>query len=179
MKDDAEDNAGVIAFPPLIGFGPLVVGLLLNWAFPLGFSPNGLQLRVSLPVIFIGVSPWILTVSLLQLVFSLSIIVLGILLMMWAGRTLRLNGTTVAVSKPTRVIVDGGPYRFSRNPIYLSGALIYVGIAVFFNALWAMLLLPVAFLGLQFGVIAREERYLKRKFGEEYLRYKRKVRQWL
>ena len=72
-----------------------------------------------------------------------------------------------------------GPFRYTRNPGYLSMAMIYAGIAARANALWAILVLPVALLVIQRGVIEREERYLERKFGEEYLRYKTTVRRWI
>jgi protein-S-isoprenylcysteine O-methyltransferase Ste14 len=66
-----------------------------------------------------------------------------------------------------------------RNPAYLAMTLIYAGIASLANALWATLLLPVALLVIQRGVIEREERYLEGKFGEEYLSYKERVRRWI
>ena len=75
-------------------------------------------------------------------------------------------------------MVDG-PYWFTRNPLYLAATLIYAGIAVRFNALWAALLLPLVLGVVQRGVIEREERYLERKFGEEYIRYKAQVRRWI
>jgi protein-S-isoprenylcysteine O-methyltransferase Ste14 len=76
-------------------------------------------------------------------------------------------------------IVVEGPYRFTRNPLYVASALIYAGIAVRLNGLWAALLLPLVLGVVDRGVIEREERYLERKFGEEYLRYKAQVRRWI
>jgi protein-S-isoprenylcysteine O-methyltransferase Ste14 len=81
--------------------------------------------------------------------------------------------------KPVSHVATGGPFRYTRNPGYLSMAMIYAGIAARANALWAILVLPVALLVIQRGVIEREERYLERKFGEEYLRYKTTVRRWI
>jgi protein-S-isoprenylcysteine O-methyltransferase Ste14 len=72
-----------------------------------------------------------------------------------------------------------GPFRHTRNPGYLSLTMIYAGLASLANALWAILLLPAALLVIQRGVIEREERYLERRFGEEYLRYKARVRRWI
>jgi protein-S-isoprenylcysteine O-methyltransferase Ste14 len=63
--------------------------------------------------------------------------------------------------------------------MYLALTVLYIGIATSVNALWAMVLLPVALVALSLGVINREERYLERKFGQEYLRYKARVRRWL
>ena len=76
-------------------------------------------------------------------------------------------------------MVTQGPFRYTRNPAYLSMTIIYTGISSLVNALWAILLLPVALLVIQRGVIEREERYLERKFGEEYIRYKAQVRRWI
>jgi protein-S-isoprenylcysteine O-methyltransferase Ste14 len=83
------------------------------------------------------------------------------------------------VRKPTTSIVSTGPYRFTRNPIYLSMTLLAVGIAVLANTIWILVMLAPVLFVMQFLVIAREESYLTRKFGEEYLRYKSKVRRWI
>ena len=88
-------------------------------------------------------------------------------------------GTSLRTSDPTTAIVVQGPFRFSRNPIYLAATVLYLGVAAAVNALWAIVLLPVVLAVISLGVIDREERYLERKFGEEYLRYKASVRRWL
>jgi protein-S-isoprenylcysteine O-methyltransferase Ste14 len=85
----------------------------------------------------------------------------------------------VSPYKPTSALVVDGPYRYSRNPIYLADALIYIGISVVIDTLWPILLLPIALAVLQQGVIAREERYLERKFGDQYRQYQASVRRWL
>jgi len=90
----------------------------------------------------------------------------------------RAAGTAVPANKPTTAIVRTGPYRFSRNPIYLAFSLLQLGIAIWVNSLWLLATLAVA-LALIHVVIAREERYLERKFGAEYLAYKASVRRWL
>jgi protein-S-isoprenylcysteine O-methyltransferase Ste14 len=72
-----------------------------------------------------------------------------------------------------------GPFRYTRNPAYLSMTMMYAGIAALRNALWAIVVLPVALLVIERGVIEREERYLEGKFGEEYLSYKARVRRWI
>ena len=76
-------------------------------------------------------------------------------------------------------LVINGPFQFTRNPLYLSLTLVYSGIALLVNAFWALLMLPFVLLVMRQGVIDREECYLERKFGEEYLRYKARVRRWL
>jgi protein-S-isoprenylcysteine O-methyltransferase Ste14 len=87
--------------------------------------------------------------------------------------------TPVEPWKPTTAIVTEGPYRFTRNPAYLGMALTYAGIAVLCKALWPFATLIIALIAIDRGVIAREERYLEREFGEEYLGYKRTVRRWI
>ncbi len=156
MSSDEQDKAGVVAPPPLIYLGVLIFGLLLNRRFPIAFLPRGIARGLG----------W-------------SLLSAGVLLVGWFERTLRHAGTPANPYKPVSNVVTEGPFRYTRNPAYLSMAMIYTGIAALANALWAMLLLPGALLVIQRGVIEREERYLERTFGEEYLRYKALVRRWI
>ena len=156
MSSDEQDKAGVVAPPPLIYLGVLVFSLLLNRRFPIAFLPRGIARGLG----------W-------------SLLSAGELLVGWVERTLRHAGTPANPYKPVSNVVTEGPFRYTRNPAYLSMAMIYTGIAALANALWAMLLLPGALLVIQRGVIEREERYLERKFGEEYLSYKARVRRWI
>ena len=155
MADEKRNNAGVLAPPPLIYAAPLALGLLLNGVMPVRFLPR----RAS-------VLGWPLLGG-------------GLLLGGWFFRTLRRAGTPVDPDQPVSKLVVEGPYRHTRNPGYVSIAMIYTGVSVLANALWAILLLPVALFTIQRGVIEREERYLERIFGEEYLRYKARVRRWI
>ena len=156
MTDNERDTPGVVAPPPLIYLGPLVLGLLLNGRFPVPFLPRGLARVLGCPLLGGGV-----------------------LLMNWFFWTLRSAGTPINPEKPVSSLVTGGPFRYTRNPGYLSMAMIYAGIASLTNALWAILLLPAVLVVIRRGVIEREERYLERKFGEEYLLYKVRVRHWI
>ena len=156
MPDEEHDKAGVVAPPPLIYLGILVVGLLLNRRFPIGSLPRAIARGAGWPLLGGGV-----------------------LLLVWFERAMRQADTPASPYKPVERIAKEGPFRYSRNPGYLSMAMIYAGIASLANALWALLLLPVALLAIQRGVIEREERYLERKFGEEYLSYKAQVRRWI
>lgn len=92
---------------------------------------------------------------------------------------MRRAGTNVDPYHPTTAIVEAGPYRYTRNPLYVGMALIYSGISARANALPAALLLPAVLHLVDRGVIRREERYLEGKFGDEYLRYKGRVRRWI
>ena len=85
----------------------------------------------------------------------------------------------IRTDKPVPRLTTGGPFRYSRNPAYLALAMIYAGIASLRNSLWAILPLPLVVYVIQRKVIGREERYLERTFGEEYLAYKRRVRRWV
>jgi protein-S-isoprenylcysteine O-methyltransferase Ste14 len=156
MPSDEQDKAGVIAPPPLIYLGVLIFGLLLGRRFPISFLPRKMARGLGLPILGGGV-----------------------LLLGWFERAMRQADTPTDPYKPVERIATGGPFHYSRNPGYLSMAMIYTGIASLANALWAILFLPVALLVIRRGVIEREERYLERKFGEEYLSYKAQVRRWI
>lgn len=92
---------------------------------------------------------------------------------------MRRAGTSVNPTQPTTTLILEGPYRFTRNPIYLGMTALYMGIAILANTLWPILLLPGALFVMTRGVIEREEAYLERKFGEQYVTYKEKVRRWI
>ena len=92
---------------------------------------------------------------------------------------MRRAGTSERTSVPTTALVTTGPFRFSRNPLYVALTLAYLGIAVAAQSLWALALLIVVLIVMQQGVIGREERYLERPFGADYLRYKERVRRWI
>jgi protein-S-isoprenylcysteine O-methyltransferase Ste14 len=94
-------------------------------------------------------------------------------------RTIEKAGTPIRTDRPVPRLVIDGPFRYTRNPGYLGLAMLYAGIAVLRNALWAILFLPLVVYVIQRQVIGREERYLERTFGEEYLAYKRRVRRWV
>jgi protein-S-isoprenylcysteine O-methyltransferase Ste14 len=96
-----------------------------------------------------------------------------------AAGLFRRLGTHVPPSQPTTLIATTGPYRWTRNPMYLGMALIYAGLAIGFDGPIALALLPLVLIAIQTQVIAREERYLEAKFGDDYRRYKAEVRRWL
>jgi protein-S-isoprenylcysteine O-methyltransferase Ste14 len=159
MSDDARgapDNPGVVAPPPLIYAGALALGLVANKLYPMAFLPRAVSRVLGLPLIFGG-----LTIGLLGF------------------REMRRAETNVDPYKPATAIVTEGPYRFTRNPLYVGMTLVYSGITALFNAFPAAMLLPLALAVMRGGVIEREERYLERKFGDEYLAYKARVRRWL
>ena len=110
---------------------------------------------------------------------GLAAIVAGIVLMIFAGVQFWRKHTSVIPYSPTTAIIQSGPFRISRNPIYLADTLCYVGVTILLNTAWPLLLLPLVLVVMHRGVILREERYLEQKFGEEYIDYKRRVRRWI
>jgi protein-S-isoprenylcysteine O-methyltransferase Ste14 len=149
-----KDTAGVAAPPPLIYLAGLAAGI-------------GLDRLAAWP----EMPPMVLP--------GLAAMALGIAVMALGIREFRKAGTDYHPHRPTTRIVTTGPFRFTRNPLYLSLTSIYAGIALALGSAWALLLLIPVLLAIRYGVIAREERYLAAKFGDEYLRYKDSVRRWL
>jgi len=107
------------------------------------------------------------------------LVVVAVVLFVYSVWTFRSAGTPVPARKPTTVIVRTGPYRFSRNPIYLAFSLLQLGIAIWVNSLWLLATLVAAVALIHYVVIRKEEQYLERKFGAQYSDYKASVRRWL
>lgn len=103
----------------------------------------------------------------------------GLLLMLWAGLLMLWRKTTVNPYGKPRALLEEGPFRLSRNPIYLADSIIYCGIALLFASLWTWLLLPLLILCMQRAVIVHEERLLGELFGMDYENYRKRVRRWL
>ena len=97
----------------------------------------------------------------------------------WFLKTIRDAKVPIRTDRPVPRLTTEGPFRYTRNLSYLALTAIYASIAVLRNSLWAMLMLPLVVLVMQREVIGREERYLERTFGEEYLDYKERVRRWV
>jgi protein-S-isoprenylcysteine O-methyltransferase Ste14 len=154
---EAPDHANTLVRPPIALLLAVVAGLALDWLYPLQFVPAGL------PYAWVGAA----------------VFVLGLTLVVWAIVTFQAAGTPVQGYKPTSAIVDRGPYRFTRNPIYGGMFVGLTGLAVAFNTLWLLAALVVFFAIIRFGVVAREEAYLERKFGDAYGDYRARVRRWL
>ncbi len=110
---------------------------------------------------------------------GIPLMLLGILLGGSAVMVQRRAGTTPNPNHPTTALVQNGPYRFTRNPIYLGMVALYAGLAILLNEVWNLLLLPVMVLALDRGMIQREEAYLERWFGWRYRRYKKQVHRWI
>ena len=154
-----EDNDGVRVFPPAVFLGGLAAGYALRWPWPVPVVPDAWSLAVKTA----GVGS----------------LLLGAVVMFAAVGRFRRAGTTPAHDEATTALVFDGPYRFTRNPMYIGMALIQGGFALAGNALWPLLaLIPVIWI-IRTQVIAREEAYLEAKFGAPYRDYKARVRRWL
>src|SRR3984893_1776353 len=156
MNDKNADNPGLLAFPPLIWAVGAVMSALLHFFV------------IQVPIMRYGIC----------LVCGIVLVILAPTLALSALVTMKAAGTNVDPAKPALTIVRGGPFRFTRNPMYLALCLLQVALGFFLND-WITLLfvVPLALI-LHYGVILREERYLTAKFGEPYLQLKREVRRW-
>ena len=114
-----------------------------------------------------------------QTAIGLATAVAGLLLMLWGIATFVTARTAVMPMSPARFVVTGGPYRFTRNPMYIGLTLGYAGLAIALNMAWPFVTLPLVLLALRYFVIAREERYLREAFPAEYEAYVARVRRWL
>jgi len=103
----------------------------------------------------------------------------GLLLFAWTLFTFWRHRTTVNPYKPASCLVVEGPFRYSRNPIYVGDWLIYLGVTILLQTLWPLVFAPLVWLIIRFGVIRHEEKHLKAKFGQEFVDFKARVRRWL
>lgn len=152
---EEKDVAGVVAPPPVIFGVPLAAALYENTSHPIPFATRPVAM-------FLGIA----------------IFVVALFLFVSAVMQFRKAGTEVVPYRPTTAIIEAWPYSFSRNPIYLSMTIMYIGISLIFNSWWPIFLLPLVLLVMHRGVILREEAYLSRKFGDTYRTYKQRVRRW-
>jgi protein-S-isoprenylcysteine O-methyltransferase Ste14 len=152
-------TAGVIARPPLLFLAALLLGFAVDRLLPLPFAvAEGDPIRW-------GVGG--------------GLILIGVALAAAGIRNFYRAATPVPTNQPTRALVTTGIHGWTRNPIYLGLFLVYGGIGVAARSPWILILaLPLA-ITIRTGVVAREEAYLERRFGDAYLDYKRRVRRWL
>jgi protein-S-isoprenylcysteine O-methyltransferase Ste14 len=159
--DDADDNPGVVAPPPLIALATLLLGLALNWLLP-SFILRGIL--------------WFST----RLIIGAILIGAGAALAIFAIRDFGRAGTNVEPWKPTVTLVTDGIYGVMRNPMYTAIILFLAGLAIALGSDWLLVLAVPAAIILHFGVVKREERYLEAKFGESYREYMQRVpRYWV
>jgi protein-S-isoprenylcysteine O-methyltransferase Ste14 len=157
---DQKDAAAVRVLPPGVPLLTILLGAGLSrvWPIDLGFE-------LVAPARY-----WIGGLIVAGAFFGLGL---------WSVVIFRRSGQRENPWKPTPQIVDRGPFRFTRNPMYLQMVLVCVGVAILLMNVWILLLTPLTVWVLQRYAILPEEEYLERKFGETYLAYKRRVRRWL
>ena len=158
QRNDTE-TARPIVRPPLLFPACLILGIVLDHVLPLPFS---------LP-----------ETTLIRWTASSGLIVLGVVIFAASIRNFFRAGTPVPGNRPVRALVTSGIHGLSRNPIYVGMFLIYAGIGVAALSPWTLVIvLPIAII-MRYGVVAREEVYLERRFGDAYRDYKARVRRWL
>jgi protein-S-isoprenylcysteine O-methyltransferase Ste14 len=153
------NHADVAIKPPFLFLGALAMGCLLSLVLPIGpglGSANGVALAT-----------------------GLAFIVIGFALASWSARAFHRADTSVMPGEPSTALVTWGPYRITRNPIYIGFILVYFGLAIVLTSMWVLLLLIPVLIILQRGVVEREEAYLERAFGAAYRKYKAQVPRWL
>jgi len=156
MMATAADNPGVIARPPLLYAAAFVVVLVLRWFWPMPIFGEAAGLWPGLALVALGVGTAI-----------------------WGRRTMQAAGTNINPALPATAIVTSGPFRFSRNPLYLALTLLYLGLTLASNTWWGIVVLVPLLIVMHRGVVLREERYLAQKFGESYRQYRSKVRRYV
>jgi protein-S-isoprenylcysteine O-methyltransferase Ste14 len=150
------DTAGVVVRPPVLYLGSLIAGGLLDLVFPAPLPEHALRLPAA------GL-----------------LLVVGVALLIVCFRRFTAAGTNVPTWLPTTALVISGPYRFSRNPIYVALTLAYLGLALGYGSWWPLVLLAPLLIVMRYGVIGREERYLEARFGDAYRAYRSSVRRWI
>lgn len=159
MNDRDDAVPGVIAPPPLLYLGTLALGLLIQAVRPLPLLPKVLA-AVRKPL-------------------GAGLIASGVIGLFWATRTMFRAGEHPDPDKPVATVLDEGPFRYSRNPIYVAMTAIYLGITVFRNATWPVAFLPALMTVMVERVVLREEQYLEQQFGSDYREYKSRVGRWI
>ena len=149
------DNPGVVALPPVLYGVAFLVVLVLRSLWPMPIFPAA------------------------YLWTGLTVAVIGIGIAIWGRRTMRAAGTNINPSLPALAIVQSGPFRYSRNPLYLALTLLFLGLTLAVNTWWGIVVLVPLASVMHVGVVLREERYLDQKFGEAYRQYRSRVRRYL
>jgi protein-S-isoprenylcysteine O-methyltransferase Ste14 len=155
-SSNSTDHSGVVVPPPLIYVALFLIGMGFQRYVPLARLPvgNGRVLGAVLVLSWLGLTTW-------------------------SFRRFWASGTSIVPIRPTTKLVTEGPYRLTRNPMYLGLLLLYIGVGCWFGLVWPLLLAPIVVWVMSVSVIGREERYLTRKFGDEYGQYRAHVRRWL
>jgi protein-S-isoprenylcysteine O-methyltransferase Ste14 len=150
------DHAGVRVPPPLIYVVIFGLGTAMHQIAPLTIPPM-IPMYVAALIFLSG----------------------GVLLAGWSNVLFRRAHTSLVPIRPTTALVVRGPYQLTRNPMYLGLLCVYIGVALWFGVVWALIFVPLVVLAVQRLAIAKEERYLEHKFGDAYRQYRAHVRRWI
>ena len=142
--------------PPLIYLAGLLIGLALDAAWPAAFLPAPAQYVAGGMVIAVSL--------------GLFAVVLG---------AFARSGTSIDHRRPTTSIIASGPFRYSRNPVYVSMTLLLIGLGLAIDSVWIVAMAVPAALVTHRFVILKEEAFLAKKFGQDYERYRQTVRRWV
>ena len=156
MSIRKSSGPGIPIPPPVIYMAAFAIGAGLNQLWPMPLLPGGLRFIAGLAVILMG----------------------GLMMPIVIWRFHRAR-TTLEVWKPASALITEGPYRYSRNPIYIALTLLYLGIGILIDMGWVLILAAPVLLVINLWVVRGEERHLEARFGEEYLNYKATVRRWI
>jgi protein-S-isoprenylcysteine O-methyltransferase Ste14 len=156
ISESTKASPDIISCPPLLYMGAMGPGLLLDWLVPLQrFS------SASCPV-----AGWILAFA-------------GFVIGFWGVRTFIRAGTNVRPDLPVTALVTDGPFRYSRNPLYMACTIIYLGITLSVGSLWLLVMLIPTLAVMHYKIVRREEEYLEGRFGDSYRAYKAQVHRWI
>jgi protein-S-isoprenylcysteine O-methyltransferase Ste14 len=156
---EAPDASSPVLWPPIIFGAAALVSAILAWFVPLPF-PTAFHTAIAM-------------------IAGVLLIAVGVGLLVIADRLFTRVGTAVKPTQPTSAIVTTGIYSYTRNPMYLGMSLILLGLCLATGSLWFLIALPIAMFAVTKLAIEREEAYLERKFGADYLAYKARVRRWM
>jgi protein-S-isoprenylcysteine O-methyltransferase Ste14 len=153
---DVQATSGVKVPPPLFYLAGFAVGIAVELVLPIDRPPAA----ITVVGVAVGVALWL--------------VLDGTAMMRFLSAR-----TSMIPMRPSTALVTSGPYRFTRNPMYLGMVFAYIAAALAFGVIWALVVLPAVIVAIDRLVIAREEPYLEARFGERYREYKRRVRRWV
>ena len=156
---DADDRPNRIPWPPILLIATIALGIALQWLVPL---------------------PWIYGLAALEATATgITMIVAAFAIDIWAALVFRSQKTTIMPHQRSASLVTRGPFRFSRNPIYVGNLMVVAGLGMVLSNLWLLIATPVLGLALHKLAILREERHLEALFGDQWRDYSTRVRRWI
>jgi protein-S-isoprenylcysteine O-methyltransferase Ste14 len=156
---DADDRPNRIPWPPILLLTMIALGIGLQWLVPL---------------------PWIYGLAALEAtVLGVAMVIAALAIHIWAAIVFRNHKTTIMPHQPSTQLVTSGPFRFSRNPIYVGNLMVVAGLGLVLSNLWLLVVTPVLGLTLHKLAIEREERHMEALFNDRWRDYKARVRRWI